>query len=117
MNTRSMLHGENVPSSVSRFQIKIRELRAAPEQFKFPAIIDFAEPVYGRESWAVSITNLRALAKISGLDPDKGDFQTLANSVRGKSFDLHVSMQKNSKTRMMVRSLFFILPGERPPWT
>jgi hypothetical protein len=108
-----MLHGEDVPRSVNKLKIKVKEIREAPEQFKSPAIIDFAEPVYERESWAVNITNLRALAELSGMDPDEADFETLANKVRGKTFDLYVSMTNNPQTRKMVRSLFFILPEDK----
>jgi hypothetical protein len=105
-----MLHGEDVPRSVNKFKIKIKELREAPDQFNSPAIIDLAEPVYDREAWAVNITNLRALAQLSKLDPDETDFETLAEKVRGKTFDLYVSMVNNPQTRKMVRSLFFVLP-------
>jgi hypothetical protein len=107
-----MLHGEDVPRSVNKLKIKIKELREAPEQFNSPAIIDLAEPVYERESWAVNITNLRALAELSGMDPDKGDFETLANKVKGKTFELYVSMTNNPQTQKMVRSLFFIPPED-----
>ena len=101
-----LLHGSDVPSKVMTVRIKVKELREAPDSFNSAAIIDLAEPVYECEAFAVNITNLKALAKLNGMDED-GDFDTLAAKVRGKSFILHVGMVNNPQTKKMVRSLFF----------
>lgn len=102
-----MLRGQDVPRSVSKLKIKVKELREAPQSFKSPFIIDLAEPVHEREAFAVNITNLRALATLVGLDPDTADVEVLANKIKGKTFDLHVTMTNNPSTKKMVRSLFF----------
>ncbi len=102
-----MLRGQDIPRSVTKLKIKVKELREAPANFKSPAIIDLAEPVHEREAFAVNITNLRALAELAGLDPEAADFDILAGKVRGKSFNLHVTMTNNPQTKKMVRSLFF----------
>jgi hypothetical protein len=101
-----LLHGADVPNKVTSVKIKIKELREGPENFNSAAIIDFVEPVYECEAWAVNITNLKALAKLNGLDDD-ADFDVLAAKVRNKTFTLHVGMVNNPQTKKMVRSLFF----------
>lgn len=101
-----LLHGSDVPAKVATVKITVKELREAPENFNSAAIIDLAEPVYECEAFAVNITNLKALAKLSGGDDDM-DFDKLASKVRGKSFILHVGMVNNPQTKKMVRSLFF----------
>lgn len=106
-----MLRGQDVPKSVTKLKIKVKELREAPANFKSPAIIDLAEPVHEREAFAVNITNLRALASLVGLDPEQADFDILANKVKGKTFELYVSMTNNPNTKKMVRSLFFAADG------
>lgn len=106
-----MLRGQDIPKSVNKVKIKIKELREAPSSFKSPFIIDLAEPVHEREAFAVNITNLRALAELVGLDPETADVDVLANKVKGKSFDLYVSMTNNPSSNKMVRSLFFSANG------
>ncbi len=108
-----MLRGQDVPRSVNKVKIKVKELREAPANFKSPFIIDLAEPVHERESFAVNITNLRALASLVGLDPETADVEVLAGKVKGKSFDLYVSMTNNPSSKKMVRSLFFETPDAR----
>ena len=102
-----MLRGQDVPKSATSVKIKVQELREAPQNFKSMAIIDLAEPVHGREAFAVNITNMRALAELAGLDPEQADFDVLAKKVQGKTYTLHVTVVNNPNTKKMVRSLFF----------
>jgi len=102
-----MLHGSDLPRSVTSVKIKIKELRVAPDNFNSLGIIDFAEEVHGCEAFAVNITNLRSLCTIHGLDPETTDFDVLANKVKGKTLTLYATMVNNPKEKKMVRSLFF----------
>jgi len=49
-----MLHGSDLPASVSRVTVLIRELREAPSNFNSPAIVDLEEEVYGKMALAVT---------------------------------------------------------------
>jgi len=102
-----MLHGSDLPRSITSVKIKVKELRAAPDNFKSMAIIDFESPVHECEAFAVNITNLRALCSLHGMDPETTDFDVLANKVKGKTLTLYVGMTNNPKEKKMVRSLFF----------
>lgn len=108
-----MLHGSELNKSEQSVKIKVKELREAPKNFNSPAIIDLAEPVHEKVAFAVNITNLRALAELAGFeDPDKVEFEKLAERVRGKSFTLYKSMVNNPKTNKMTFSLFFSPDGK-----
>ena len=107
-----MLHGSDLPRSVTSVKIKVQELREAPANFNSLAIIDFAEPVHECEAFAINITNLRALCELHGLDPEDTDFDVLANKVKGKTLTLYVTMTNNPKEKKMVRSLFFSTEGQ-----
>ena len=106
---RSMLHGSDLPQKVSSVTITVKELREAPANFNSPAIIDLAEPVYGKEAFAVNMTNLRRLAGAVGFDdPDAADFeQVRARALKKKKFKLVVALVNNPKINKMTRSLFF----------
>lgn len=106
-----MLHGSDLKKSESQVKIKIKEMREAPKNFNSPAIIDLVEPVAEKLSFAVNITNLRALAELSGLDPDEADFESVASKVKGKTFTLYKTMVNNPKTNKMTFSLFFAPDG------
>jgi hypothetical protein len=102
-----MLHGSDLGRTETSVKIKVKELREAPKNFNSPAIIDLAEPVHDKEAFAVNITNLRALAELHGMDPDKADFEVLQGKVKGKTLTLHKAMVNNPKTEKMTNSLFF----------
>jgi hypothetical protein len=104
-----MLRGQDVPAHLSQITIKIKELREAPPDFGSPFIIDLDGPlpVPGRESFAVNITNLRALTTLCGLDPKKASIGQIIAAARGKSLTLLIAMTNNPKEHKMVRSLFF----------
>jgi len=104
-----MLHGSDLPQKVSSVTITVKELREAPANFNSPAIIDLAEPVYGKEAFAVNMTNLRRLAGAVGFDdPDAADFeQVRARVLKKKKFKLVVALVNNPKINKMTRSLFF----------
>lgn len=102
-----MLKGSDVPKNITKFKIKIGALREAPLNFKSPFIIDLAEAVYGKEAFAVNITNLRALAEMAGLDPETADCDTVGKKMKGKTVQVYISMTNNPQTKKMVRSLFF----------
>jgi hypothetical protein len=102
-----MLKGSDVPKNVTKFKIKIGDLREAPAVFKSPFIIDLADAVYGKEAFAVNITNLRALAEMAGLDPETADCDAIAKKMKGKTVQVYISMTNNPQSKKMVRSLFF----------
>lgn len=102
-----MLHGSDLNKSEQSIKIKVKEIREAPKNFNSPAIIDFSERVHNKEAFAVNITNLRALAEMYDLDPEKADFETIAKKVRGQTLTLYKTMANNPKTNKMVYSLFF----------
>jgi hypothetical protein len=104
-----MLHGSDLPQKVNSVTITVRELREAPANFNSPAIIDLAEPVYGKEAFAVNMTNLRRLAALVGFnDPDTADFEEVrARVVKRKKFKLAVALVNNPKIGKLTRSLFF----------
>lgn len=106
-----MLRGQDIPKTLSQIKIKVKEMRAAPDSFKSPFIIDLVDPVHGREAFAVNITNLRALAELSGQDPETADVDKVCKWVAGKTLTLHASMTNNPSTKKMVRSLFFSAEG------
>lgn len=103
-----MLRGQDVPKTVSQIKIKVKEMREAPDAFKSPFILDLVEPVYGREAFAVNITNLRALAELSGQEAETADVDKIIKWATGKTLTLHLSMTNNPQTKKMVRSLFFL---------
>jgi hypothetical protein len=104
-----MLHGSDLPQKVNSVTITVRELREAPANFNSPAIIDLAEPVYGKEAFAVNMTNLRRLAALVGFnDPDTADFQQVRERVlKRKKFKLAIALVNNPKIGKLTRSLFF----------
>lgn len=102
-----MLHGSDVPKTLSQIKITVKEMREAPKTFNSLFILDLAKPVYDTEAFAVNITNLRALAVMAGQDPDTGDTERISKWVEGKTLTLHVALTNNPKTKKMVRSLFF----------
>lgn len=106
-----MLRGQDVPKNLSQIKIKVKEMREAPTSFKSPFIIDLASPVYEREAFAVNITNLRALAELSGQDPESADVDKITKWIEGKTLTLHLTMTNNPQTKKMVRSLFFSAEG------
>ena len=108
-----MLHGSDLKKSEGQIKIKVKELREAPKNFNSPAIIDLAEEVYGKLSFAVNITNLRALAELVGFeDSEAADFEQVASRAKGKTFTLYKSMVNNPKTNKMTFSLFFNAEGK-----
>ena len=107
-----MLHGSDLPKSATQVKIKVKELREAPKNFNSPAIIDLSEPIAEKLSFAVNITNLRALAELCGLDPETADFESVAAKAKGKQFTLYKTMVNNPKTNKMTFSLFFSADGK-----
>lgn len=103
-----MLRGQDIPKNISQIKIKVKGMREAPASFKSPYIIDLESPVHEREAFAVNITNLRALAELSGQDADTADVDKIIKWATGKTLTLHVSMTNNPNTKKMVRSLFFV---------
>ena len=104
-----MLHGSDVPRSVSTFKVKCKELREAPKTFNSLAIMDI-DPVYDCEAIAINVTNLRALAELAHEDPDTGDFDRIAKWAKGKTLTVYVIVTNNPKTHKQVRSLSFGTP-------
>ena len=104
-----MLHGTDLNKSEYSVKIKVKELREAPKTFNSPAIIDLAEPIHEKLSFAVNITNLKALAEILGFDGD-ADFDALSAKAKGKTLTLYKTMTNNPKTNKMTYSLFFEPP-------
>jgi len=102
-----LLKGSDIPNSQNSVTIIAGELRESPESFGLPAILDLAKPVFGREAWAVNITNLRALCAICKFrDPNSTPLSKLAAKLKGKKLKLVVVMVNNPKEKRMVRSLF-----------
>jgi hypothetical protein len=106
-----MLRGQDIPRAVNQVKIKVKEMREAPNSFKSPYILDLAEPVHDREAFAVNITNLRALAELSGQDAETADVDKVCKWVAGKTLTLYAVMTNNPQTKKMVRSLFFSADG------
>ena len=104
-----MLHGEDLPKTQNKIRVKIKELREAPANFKSPAILDFAEEVFGKQTMAINITNLRALARLAGSaagEEDTADFDHIAKKVKGTIINLNVGMVNDPQKGKLVRSLF-----------
>ena len=104
-----MLHGSDVPKSISNFKVKCVELREAPRNFNSMAIMDIEE-VYGCAAIAINITNLKALARLAKLDEESADFDEIAKFVKGKTLQVYTIVTNNPKTKKQVRSLAFSLP-------
>ena len=105
-----MLHGSDLPASISQVTVVCKELREPPKQFNSMAILDFTKPVYEAESWAVNVTNLSLLAQKVGLigEDDKlddVDFDELAKKCAGKKFTLQKVMVNDPKKNKAVPSL------------
>jgi len=95
---KPLLHGSDLPAKVNSVTVKVKECREAPENFGAFYILDFAEPVYETEGWAVNKTNGDKLAELFGDDwPEK---------IAGKKITLAKLMVNNPQTKKPTQSLF-----------
>lgn len=101
------LRGQDVPKGTSKVSIKVDRMYEAKESFKSPFIIDLVEPLYGREAFAVNITNLRRLAIMHKMNPETADTDELCEEVKGKTLTLFVCKTNNPQKNKDVYSLFF----------
>ena len=95
-NGRSLLTGSDVPTGTKSVAIVVAAIRESPEEFSAPAIIDLKTAVHGKEAWAVNKTNLKAIIKGFGDDPQK---------LAGKKIKLEIISVRNPQTGDIVPSL------------
>jgi hypothetical protein len=100
---KPLLHGEDVKGS--SVAIIVGEIREAPDNFGSIGIIDFAKPVFEKESWAVNKTNMRALLEKFGLADDI-EFSALSRRLKGKKLTLVKVKVNDPKKGKIVDSLF-----------
>lgn len=102
-----LLHGSDVPRKFNSVKVTCSQLRESPKNFGSPMIMEFAKPVYNCEAMAINMTNLRALAVLSGAKkPDEADIDKLSAWCKGKQFIFHIAMVNNPQANTMTRSLF-----------
>ena len=92
----ALLHGSDIPVGTKAITIPVAGIRKSPDGFGAPAIIDFKAPIYGKLSWAVNRTNLKALMIRFGDDE---------TALVGRKVKLDVVSVPNPKTGELVRSL------------
>ncbi len=95
-NGPSLLTGSDVPTGTKTVTIVVAAIRESPKEFSAPAIIDLKKPVYDKAAWAVNKTNLKAIIKIFGDDPQK---------LAGKKIKLEIISVRNPQTGDIVPSL------------
>jgi len=100
-----LLHGSDLPAKISSVNVKVKDLREAPDNFASIAIMDFEGEVYGKGAWAVNKTNMRAIVEKFNFDMDD-DFSDIAAKLRGKKLTLSKVMVNDPKQKKMVPSLF-----------
>jgi hypothetical protein len=91
-----MINSSDIPAETKTVNIVVAALRASPEEFNAPAIIDLKTPVFGKSTWPVNKSNLKALIRLFGEDEAK---------LVGKRIKLQVIMVRNPQTGEVVPSL------------
>ena len=92
----NLLKGSDIPPRIKSLTIKVAAVREAPDGFTAPALIDFADEVYGATAWAVNKTNMKAIIKLFGDDEKK---------LKGKKIKLDVISVRNPQSGDVVPSL------------
>jgi hypothetical protein len=85
----ALLKGSDVPAGTKSISAVIDGVRESPKGFGAPVIVDFKKPLYGKQSWAVNITNFKRLAELFGDDEKKWI---------GKKIRLEIALRTNPQT-------------------